>query len=318
MFVINVDLWNSDGNSEVNLVRHTTVTPSVINAALLSYNEPKPVWAPIKPGTEDQVRQQLPGFNPSLHQTPTVNPYANASGVDQNAAAFYNHGQTPTQRLPPSSGGRESERQPYGAMTGAQTPSQGRGSQQLTSPNSDESEQKPRQQLAGHPQPTGMFTRNLIGSLATNAFSLTDTEERIGIWFVLQDLSVRTEGTFRYVPAPPIRHSLLFSPIKSGTDEHLQPPLLIRKRRRSRTSPPCHSAARPQLEHEPKQYQRRQGAHPCTVLQRCLRRLLGQEIPWSRREYPAQQVLRYAGHQDPDSQGWSGRQEEDWWRRGGG
>jgi len=42
-----------------------------------------------------------------------------------------------------------------------------------------------------------MFTRNLIGSLAASAFRLTDPDDRIGIWFVLQDLSVRTEGTFR-------------------------------------------------------------------------------------------------------------------------
>lgn len=52
-------------------------------------------------------------------------------------------------------------------------------------------------------QPTGMFTRNLIGSLAASAFRLTDPDERIGIWFVLQDLSVRTEGNFRYVYEQP-------------------------------------------------------------------------------------------------------------------
>jgi len=46
---------------------------------------------------------------------------------------------------------------------------------------------------------TGMFTRNLIGSLTVNAFRLTDTENKVGFWFVLQDLSVRTEGIFRYV-----------------------------------------------------------------------------------------------------------------------
>lgn len=48
-------------------------------------------------------------------------------------------------------------------------------------------------------QPQGMFTRNLIGSLAASAFRLTDNNDKIGIWFVLQDLSVRTEGNFRYV-----------------------------------------------------------------------------------------------------------------------
>jgi hypothetical protein len=54
-----------------------------------------------------------------------------------------------------------------------------------------------------------MFTRNLIGSLAASAFRLTDPDDRIGIWFVLQDLSVRTEGTFRYLPSPPLPLSCL-------------------------------------------------------------------------------------------------------------
>jgi hypothetical protein len=46
-------------------------------------------------------------------------------------------------------------------------------------------------------QPQGMFTRNLIGSLSASAFRLQDPDDMIGIWFVLQDLSVRTEGVFR-------------------------------------------------------------------------------------------------------------------------
>jgi hypothetical protein len=49
----------------------------------------------------------------------------------------------------------------------------------------------------GGSQPQGMFTRNLIGSLAASAFRLVDTEDKDGIWFVLQELSVRTEGNFR-------------------------------------------------------------------------------------------------------------------------
>lgn len=44
-----------------------------------------------------------------------------------------------------------------------------------------------------------MFTRNLIGNCAGSAFRLHDTKDKIGIWFVMQDLSVRTEGSFRYV-----------------------------------------------------------------------------------------------------------------------
>jgi hypothetical protein len=47
------------------------------------------------------------------------------------------------------------------------------------------------------PNATGMYTRNLIGSLSASAFRLTDPNDKNGIWFVLQDLSVRTEGNFR-------------------------------------------------------------------------------------------------------------------------
>ena len=45
--------------------------------------------------------------------------------------------------------------------------------------------------------PTGSFQRNLIGSLSVSASYLTDTNDKNGYWFVLQDLSVRTEGSFR-------------------------------------------------------------------------------------------------------------------------
>ncbi|EMC91312.1 hypothetical protein BAUCODRAFT_127220 [Baudoinia panamericana UAMH 10762] len=42
-----------------------------------------------------------------------------------------------------------------------------------------------------------LFTRNLIGSLAVNAAKLYDPQNKTSYWFVLQDLSVRTEGHFR-------------------------------------------------------------------------------------------------------------------------
>lgn len=66
-------------------------------------------------------------------------------------------------------------------------------------------QQAPPQSQQAPPQqtPSGMFTRNLIGSLSASAFKLTDPDNKIGVWFILQDLSVRTEGLFRYVRARP-------------------------------------------------------------------------------------------------------------------
>ncbi|KAL1921641.1 uncharacterized protein VTP21DRAFT_10283 [Calcarisporiella thermophila] len=40
-------------------------------------------------------------------------------------------------------------------------------------------------------------TRNLIGSLVSSALKLHDLDGKLGIYFVFQDLSVRTEGSFR-------------------------------------------------------------------------------------------------------------------------
>jgi hypothetical protein len=56
----------------------------------------------------------------------------------------------------------------------------------------------PREDIYSSPAPSGgTFTRNLIGSLTASAFRLIDDHDELGIWFVLQDLSIRTEGVFR-------------------------------------------------------------------------------------------------------------------------
>jgi len=41
------------------------------------------------------------------------------------------------------------------------------------------------------------YTRTLVGPLTANAARLTDDKKELGIFFTFQDLSVRTEGTFR-------------------------------------------------------------------------------------------------------------------------
>ncbi|KZT06394.1 uncharacterized protein LAESUDRAFT_175547 [Laetiporus sulphureus 93-53] len=59
------------------------------------------------------------------------------------------------------------------------------------------------------PLPRHTYTRTLVGPLSANACSLVDEHRKPGIFFLFQDLSVRTEGTFRLrlrlmnVGAPP-------------------------------------------------------------------------------------------------------------------
>lgn len=55
----------------------------------------------------------------------------------------------------------------------------------------------PDQTITRSSGPQGMFTRNLVGQSVVSAQRLTDTEDKVGVWFILHDLSVRTEGNFR-------------------------------------------------------------------------------------------------------------------------
>ncbi|KAK9480105.1 velvet factor [Lipomyces japonicus] len=80
-----------------------------------------------------------------------------------------------------------------------------------------------------HNYSTPTFTsppvKNLIGSVVATAFKLHDLQGRLGVWFVLQDLSVRTEGDFRLkvsfvnlgVPLPNVPASTLSNPFLTTT-----------------------------------------------------------------------------------------------------
>lgn len=68
---------------------------------------------------------------------------------------------------------------------------------------------------------SAMFTRNLIGSLTVNASKLEDPEKKPGFWFVLQDLSVRTEGFFRYVAPNENEHCHMHLLIVSQAEDEL-------------------------------------------------------------------------------------------------
>lgn len=63
------------------------------------------------------------------------------------------------------------------------------------------------------PNKSQTYTRTLVGPLSANACRLMDEHRKLGIFFLFQDLSVRTEGTFRLrmrlmnVGAPPAPES---------------------------------------------------------------------------------------------------------------
>lgn len=59
-----------------------------------------------------------------------------------------------------------------------------------------------------HPLPRHSYTRTLVGPLSSNACRLLDEHRKPGIFFLFQDLSVRTEGVFSL----PLRASFYLTP----------------------------------------------------------------------------------------------------------
>ncbi|KAK4978416.1 hypothetical protein LTR66_010597 [Elasticomyces elasticus] len=173
-FILTVDLWNEQGTGEVNLVKSSSNSPtvSISNASTTSY--PPPLDRPLI----DQYGRPMAIYKDAYHQ-PVYAPVQNQTNVPYAPQAVagppqiyaapppYNYqpppGMTVVMPMYPAPGMQVMYPSPMYAPTAA----------------------------------SGMFTRNLIGSLSVNAFRLTDTNEKVGFWFVLQDLSVRTEGTFR-------------------------------------------------------------------------------------------------------------------------
>lgn len=160
-YVLTVDLWNADGTSEVNLVRHSATSPSISTATSSSYPPPP-----------QNLPQTYATYVGNAYGQPAYSNMPNYYGANQQLAYQNAYGVNPQYPYNPQYYPAGGHLPPANISPATATPPVPAG-------------------------PGGMFTRNLIGSLSASAFRLTDPENKIGVWFILQDLSVRTEGTFR-------------------------------------------------------------------------------------------------------------------------
>jgi hypothetical protein len=165
-FVLMVDLWHEDGSRAVNLVRHSSAAPTVSISSSTVTSYPPP--------PERQLYMPMPtGQWPDQMGNRMPPPPAHAYG--QQAMPQYNY---------PANSGNPAYA--YGGSNGYA--------------------QNQPQMVIPAPPLTQNHTRNLIGMNAVNACRLKDTNDKLGFWFVLQDLSVRTEGTFRLVQHRLVTH----------------------------------------------------------------------------------------------------------------
>jgi len=162
-FVLTVDLWDQEASQEVNLVRHSNTSPAVSISAATTTTFPPPPERPLL-GVLNPV--QMASYYRNLGDHVSA---AHFQSVQYGAMAHMYQHQSPS--TPTTTNGFQAQI-PYAQASAVP--------------------------ISLAPTPTaGMFTRNLIGSLAVNAFKLNDDQGKLGLWFVLQDLSVRTEGNFR-------------------------------------------------------------------------------------------------------------------------
>ncbi|KAL2421219.1 Velvet complex subunit RYP3 [Exophiala dermatitidis] len=192
--VLNVDLWNLQGSREDNCVKHNTSSPSISSVVATAYPH---AMAASTPGSA------LPTYNianiPALSSQAFTSPTAATAPPPAPSAYNGNNNEDPraqtnghlgyAQRGPPYpypqyQNGYE---QPYHSR--ASTVGSISSGSQLRSARSS-------QDLGGPPRETAI-AKNLIGSASSSAFRLKDDKGKVGLWFVLQDLSVRTEGWFR-------------------------------------------------------------------------------------------------------------------------
>lgn len=153
----------------MNLVKHSATSPSISTATSSSYPPP--------PQTLSPTYATYPQYGTGAGQTTATYPMNSYYGGN-------------TQMTYPMSysGSPQTPYYPQYYTGGSQVP-----------PATATASLSPATTTIQPMSSAGMFTRNLIGSLSASAFRLTDPCNRIGVWFILQDLSVRTEGTFRYV-----------------------------------------------------------------------------------------------------------------------
>ncbi|KAH6660025.1 velvet factor-domain-containing protein [Truncatella angustata] len=186
MYILHVDLWNAEGTKEVNLVKHSQNSPSISSTTCASFRE-------IENGV-GQFPQQFPVHMPPTQQ---AGPYAghpppHGISYQPQVAGYAQPGQYGGYNNQPADYNNYDFR-PQVPNNMPHLPTQhnyaGRYPQDMTNQRNNS--------LAASQQPNGMYTRNLIGSLVSSAARLEDPDNKIGIWFVLQDLSVRTEGWFR-------------------------------------------------------------------------------------------------------------------------
>ncbi|EMD40482.1 hypothetical protein CERSUDRAFT_70843 [Gelatoporia subvermispora B] len=172
----------------------------------MSYRPPWPQDAPYTPidssampppppgGVESPVRlQPAPSSGQDLRDAQQYSPVAPSSTTESYPPARYS--QEPYTPVPAQSSAPQVDTSMYASASYAQQQHHQAQSQQHYQQGSYV--QEPTSPSTIPPLPRHTYTRTLVGPLCSNACRLLDEHRKPGIFFLFQDLSIRTEGTFR-------------------------------------------------------------------------------------------------------------------------
>ncbi|KAK0499755.1 velvet factor [Armillaria luteobubalina] len=213
-FLITVDLWSEDGKQEMNLVLHPSLAERYVQQTSRPCNNNK------RRRVSKSGHSLYPASDPDSSPTDLVcsgptsawcylctpflqSPQQPPQSFDEEPWKFdpnnseWNLDAYSNPNLPPDPSSSPSDDVYREPTTPAPTsPSIGKRKRPLSTP-------------VIPPLPRHTYTRTLVGPLSANATRLLDAHRKPGIFFLFQDLSVRTEGTFRLrlrlmnVGAPP-------------------------------------------------------------------------------------------------------------------
>ncbi|KAH8830339.1 velvet factor [Flagelloscypha sp. PMI_526] len=220
-FVVTVDLWSADASKEMNLAVPPSRSTPIMSSAMPSHYSSAPVfpaegppsWGYAPPQQLDRTTGFPPPTPPSL---PSISSFSSSWPRQESEPESYPYRswnpsdlQYPSQQFPqdsqPSYTSHDMDNlfTQQGSSTANTSYYAAFSSQGVPRPHS------PSNLHSGAPAPRHTYTRTLVGPLSSNATRLLDEHRKPGIFFLFQDLSVRTEGTFRLrmrlmnVGAPP-------------------------------------------------------------------------------------------------------------------
>ncbi|KAJ3932990.1 MAG: velvet factor-domain-containing protein [Lentinula lateritia] len=230
-FVVTVDLWSADGKQEMNLVLHPSsadryVPPPTPNTTKsrrkgVTTSSMGPPASSSSSSNTNSTSSLPPSQSLEPPFTPTNPPtwgYPSWSQNENSSEMGYRPWNNPVNTEPSTWGPQQAFNYDYSSSQAPATyssppsvPSMGHAPpiairSSFSHPHTNFTPTVPSipstpapssSSYSSIPLPRHTYTRTLVGPLSANATRLLDEHRKPGVFFLFQDLSVRTEGTFR-------------------------------------------------------------------------------------------------------------------------